>query len=46
MSFNFMAVVTIFNDFGAQENKVCYCFHYFPSIYHEVIGPDAMTLVF
>ena len=29
-----MAVVTICNDFGAQENKVCHCFHcfhiYFP----------------
>jgi len=22
-----MAEVTICNDFGAQENKVCYCFH-------------------
>ena len=29
-SFNFMAVVTIFSDFGAQENKVCHCFHCFP----------------
>ena len=28
--FNFMAVVTIFSDFGAQENKVCHCFHCFP----------------
>ena len=27
MSFNFMAVVTICSDFGAQENKVCHCFH-------------------
>ena len=23
---NFMAAVTICSDFGAQENKVCYCF--------------------
>ena len=30
MSFNFTAAVTIFSDFGAQENKVCHCFHYFP----------------
>ena len=29
-SFNFMATVTIYSDFGAQENKVCHCFHYFP----------------
>ena len=27
---NFMAAVTIFSDFGAQENKVCHCFHCFP----------------
>ena len=29
-SFNFRATVTICSDFGAQENKVCYCFHCFP----------------
>ena len=34
-SFIFMAVVTICSDFGAQENKVCHCFHFFPSICHE-----------
>ena len=28
--FNFMASVTIHSDFGAQENKVCHCFHCFP----------------
>ena len=28
-SFNFMAAVTIWSDFGAQENKVCHCFHFF-----------------
>ena len=27
---NFMATVTICSDFGAQENKVSYCFHCFP----------------
>ena len=27
---NIMAAVTICSDFGAQENKVCHCFHYFP----------------
>ena len=30
MYFNFMAAVTICSDFGAQENKVCHCFHCFP----------------
>ena len=38
-----MAAVTICIDFGAQEYKVCHCF---PSICHEVMGPDAMILVF
>ena len=28
-SFNFMAAVTICSNFGAQENKVCHCFHCF-----------------
>ena len=27
-SFNFMAAVTICSDFGAQEKKVCHCFHF------------------
>ena len=27
---NFMAVVTICSDFGAPQNKVFHCFHYFP----------------
>ena len=30
VSFNFIAAVTICSDFGAQKNKVCHCFHYFP----------------
>ena len=30
ISFNFMAAVTICSHFGAQENKVCHCFHCFP----------------
>ena len=29
-SFNFMAAVPICSDSGAQENKVCHCFHCFP----------------
>ena len=28
------------------QNKVCHCFHCFPSICHEVMGPDAIILVF
>ena len=28
--FNFMAAVTVCSDFGAQENTVCHCFHFFP----------------
>ena len=46
VSLNFMAAVTICSDFGAQKNKVSHCFHCFPSISHEVMGPDAMILVF
>ena len=44
VSFNFMAAVAIFSDFGAQENNVSHCFHCFPSICHEVTGLDAMIL--
>ena len=25
-----MAAVTVCGDFGAQENKICHCFHLFP----------------
>ena len=32
VSFNFMAAVTIHSNFGAQEEKICHCFH-FPPIY-------------
>ena len=46
MSFNFMIAVTIGSDFGAQENKICHCSHFSPSISCEVMGPDAMILVF
>ena len=28
--FIFMAAVTVRSDFGAQENKICCCFHFFP----------------
>ena len=42
----FMAVVTICSNFGAQENKIYHCFHFFPSICHKVMGLDAMILAF
>ena len=41
-----MAAVTFCSDFGVQENKVCHCFHCFPFICHEVMGPDVMIFVF
>ena len=46
VSFNFVAAVTVPSDFGAQEKKICHCFHFLFSICHEVMGPDAMILVF
>ena len=41
-----MVAVTIHSDFRAQREEICHCFHLFPSIYHEVMGLDAMILVF
>ena len=29
VSINFMAALTICSDYGAPQNKVCHCFHYF-----------------
>ena len=31
VSFNFMATVTV--RFGAQVNKICHCFHFFPFLF-------------
>ena len=45
VSFNFMAAVIIHSDSGAQEKKICPCFHFSP-ICHDVMGLDAMILVF
>ena len=45
-SFNFMAAVTICSDFGAQESKLCHCFHCFPIYLPKVMGPVALILVF
>ena len=41
-----MAPVTVRSDFGAQENKICHYFNFFPFYFHEVMGLDAMILVF
>ena len=38
-----MASGTICSDFGAQGNKICHCFHFFP-ICHEVMGLDAILV--
>ena len=32
--------------FRAQEEEICHYFHHPPSICHEVMGPDAIILVF
>ena len=45
-SFNFVTGVTAHNDFGAHENKVCHCFHFSPSMCHEVMELGAMILEF
>ena len=41
-----MAAITFHSDFGAQENKLCHCFHCFHIYCHEVMGLDAMIFVF
>ena len=43
---NFMAAFIVHSDFGAQGNKICHCFHFSPSICHEVMGLDTTILVF
>ena len=45
-SFNFMAAVTICSDFGAQENKICHCFHCVSIYLPWSDGLDAMIFVF
>ena len=46
MSFNSMAAVTICSDFGAPKIKAVTVSTFSPSICHEVMGLDAMILVF
>ena len=41
-----MAAVTICSDFGAQENKVCHCFHCFPIYFPWSDGTGCLILVF
>ena len=43
---NFMATVTICSDFGAQENKVCHCFHCFPIYFPWSDGTGCHDLSF
>ena len=43
---NFMAALTLCSDFGAPEINSLTFYIISPSICHEVMGPDAMILVF
>ena len=46
MSFNLKVAVAICSDFGTQEEKSVAMSTVFPAICHEVMGLDAMMLVF
>ena len=46
MSFNFVAVVTIRSDFKTQENKSIIVSTFSQFMCHEVMGLNAMILVF
>ena len=41
-----MAAVTVSSDFGDPKVKPVTASTFYPSICHEVLGPDAMILVF
>ena len=43
-----MAAVTICNAFGAQENKICHCFHFFPIYlpWSDVTGCHDLIIIF
>ena len=43
---NFVASVTTCSDFGAHENEMYHCFHFPPSICHELMRLDAVILLF
>ena len=42
----FIDAVIVHSDFGAQENKVCHYFYFFPSIFHKVMGLNATIFIF
>ena len=46
VSFNFVAAVKVHNDSGAQENKICHCFHFFPMYLPWSGGTRCCILVF
>ena len=39
-----MAAVTICSDIGAQENKICHCFHFFPIYLPWSVGTRCQDL--
>ena len=43
--FDFMVAVNTCSDFGAQENKICHCFHFPPIYLPWSDGTGSMTLV-
>ena len=45
-TFNFMSAVFNHSDFGAKKRRSVIVPSFFPSTCHEVIGFDAMILVF
>ena len=45
-SFNFMASDIVHNDSGAQENKICHCFHFFPIYFPWSYGTGCHDLSF
>ena len=45
-SFNFMAAVTIHNNFGAQENKVSHCCNFLPHLFAMKLGAGCHDLSF
>ena len=46
MCLHFMDAITIHDDSGAQEKKICHCFHFSHSICIEVMGVDDKILGF
>ena len=45
-SFNFLTAVTIYSDFGTQNNKLCLCFHCLPIYLPRSDGTGCYDLVF